>query len=362
MRRTLAYVVLSVGLCGVAACGSGDDFADATPETAALQLELTGDATEGLATASDGESSAGVSGAVPEYLQHARDGIRALNDAVASVLKPVEQAVAADAAKKVPVGDTRTYGPYDQGAATFRFIIRRLAPKSYAWRTDAKPVGDPDTSYVTVMGGLFQLGDQPHHGTGGMGIDLDKLASVDADFHGNGQLLAGFAHVAGFKVLAYALHNFSPDVRTFDPIDAVYTGWKGPLGVAHVRLATYANVADSPTAAKELVLLHARWLPGIGGRADALVLGGDVPANHVYVVDSCWARDLTDVDGFYAIRDCQGDATSQSCTVIKTAGALANCVKDAGDEELPSSNPMDPTPEPGAPMNPSVPASMPSGN
>jgi hypothetical protein len=361
MRRKLGSLVLTTAF--LAACGGGDEFADATPETAAYQMELTGDQSEGLTTASadwgDGPATQALTGPLPEYLQHTRDAIRALNDAVADVLKPVEEAIAADA-KTAAVGDTKTYGPHDKGAATFLFTIKKLAPKSFGWKVDAKPLGAQDSAYVTVMGGLFHAGDQPRRGEGAMGVDLDKLASVDADFHGNGQMLVGFAHVAGFKVLAYGLHNFSPDVNQFDPIDAVFTGWKGPDGGAHVRLATYANIADSPTDAKELVLLHARWLPLVGGRADGLVTKGDVPDGHVLVANSCWSRDLTDVDGFYLIRDCAVGAISPTCTVIKTAGKPSNCARGVDDEELPPSDPMDATPESGAPMSPAIPTAMPS--
>lgn len=364
MRRKLGFLMVSIGLAVTGACGGSDEFTNATPETAALQMELTGDATgEGLSASSAdwGVREQALSGDLPEYLRHTRDAIKALNDAVATVLKPVEAAVAANIGQ-LQTGDVRTYGPHDQGATTFLFYVKKLGTKDFGWRLDAKPQGAPDAHYVTVMGGLFHLGDQPHRGVGAMGADLDKLASVDSDFHGAGQLLVGFAHVAGYKILTYGLLNFSPDVRSFDPVDAVFTGWKGPLGVAHVRLATYANLEDSPTPAKELVGLHARWLPGVGGRADAIAVGGDVPQGHAWVANSCWSRDLTDVDGYYAIRDCTGTPASFTCNVIKTAGQLSNCARDLADEQLPPMDPKDKTPEPGAPMQPAVPGAMPNGN
>ena len=85
-----------------------------------------------------------------------------------------------------------------------------------------------------------------------------------------------------------------------------------------------------------------------------------MPDGHVYVANSCWARDLTDVDGFYALRDCTAGAIGPSCTVLKTAGKLSNCAPGLLDEQLPPTDPMDPTPESGAPESPTIPTSMPS--
>src|SRR5690606_3712731 len=154
----------------------------------------------------------------------------------------------------------------------------------------------PDSAYEAVMGGLFQAGELPRRGRGTMGIDLDRLARVDADFKGSGQLLVGFAHVLDYKVLAYRLRNSSPAVTAHPPVDAIFSGWRAPTGVRRVRLAVHANVADSPTAAEELVLVRSRWLPGLGGRADAVVLSGDVPAGRALVANACWRREADGVD------------------------------------------------------------------
>jgi len=340
-------------------CGGGDEFSNASPETSAYQLELSGDPSEGISSQSAdwGASRQALGAPVPEYLGHTRDAIHALNAAVASVLDPAADAVAANA-HKLQTGDKRTYGPIDRGGATFLFFIAKVADKTFGWELQAKPLGGADAQYVKVMGGAFHQGDQPRRGEGVIGADLDKLASVDNTFHGNGQMLVGFAHVGGFKVLAYGLHQFSPDVTQFDPVDAAFWGWKGPLGEAHVKLAVYANLADTPTAAKELLLLHARWLPGVGGRTDAIAVGGDVPQGHAIAIDACWDRDGSDVDGFLLVRDCTASSGGMaSCSVIKTAGSPAHCA--LGDEELPAQDPLDATQDPGAPKTLTPPASMP---
>jgi hypothetical protein len=360
MRRTIGLTLLSLGL--IAGCGK-DEFADATPQTSALQMELTGGSSEGLTAQSAdwGAQRQALTGQLPEWLQHTKDAIAALNAGVAKVIAPVEQAVAANVGT-LQSGDTKLYGPTDKDGATWRFYIKRIDVSDFGWALQAKPIGGDDSLYVTVMAGLIKKGTEPHHGEGILGADLDKLATVDSTFHGSGQLLVGFAHVSGYKVLAYGLHNFSPDVSQFETVDAIFSGWKGPDGVARVRLAAYANIADTPTDAKELSILRARWLPGVGGRADALATAGDIPAGHVYVANACWDRDQSDVDGFYALRDCTIGSLTINCTIVKTAGQLTNCAQGLGDEELPSSDPMDPTQEKGSPVQPSIPAQMPTGN
>lgn len=363
MPRKLTLLTLGLAFALTGCRGADQPFIDASPDTEAMQMELTGDpASEGIEPdgADWGASAQALTGNVPEYLRHTRDAIHALNQAVAAVLDPIREAVAATRAQ-APTLDVRVWGPHDHGAATFLFTMKRIADGTFGWKADCKPLGADDSAYVTVMGGVFQQGDLPHHGRGVMGVDLDKLASVDSDFHGNGQMLVGFAHVAGYKVLAYGLHNFSPDVSTFDPVDAVFSGWRSPTGIAQVRLGAWTNLADSPTPAKELVVLRARWLPGVGGRADGIATAGDVPAGHVYVANSCWDRNLSDVDGFYVLRDCSASANLDvDCTVIKTAGQPSNCAPGLA-EDLPPQNPMDPTLEPGAPAQPTLPSSMPNG-
>lgn len=363
MRTSLS---LMFALVLAAGCDRGAEFVNATPENETLTMELTGDgADEGLAPASSdavegvGEAQAALSGPVPEYLGHARDGVRAVNQAIVRILTPIIEAVR-DEGAQAQIGATRKFGPKDHGAATFVFYVKRIDGNTFGWRLDAKPQGAADSAYVQVMGGLYTVGLLPHRGRGVMGADLDKLATVDSQFHGAGQMLVGFAHVGGYKILAYGLKGFSPDVTTFDPVDAVFAGWRGPAGVTRVRVAAYANVADSPTAAKELTFLRARWLPGVGGRADARIRGGDVPAGRVLIVNSCWSRDLTDVDGFLLVRDCEaGHLIPQGCTVVRTAGVPANCARDLATEELPPEDPTSPDPEAGAPESITPPSTMP---
>jgi hypothetical protein len=353
LRRTLFVIAIASAAAG---CRTSE-FEDATPEASAFSLELTGDsASEALppdetAPAALGSSQQALGAPVPEWLAHTRFAIASLNAAVARVLRPIETLIALDHGQAA-IGDSRTWGPHDDAGATYRFTMKKLALKTYGWALEAKPLGAPDASYQVVMAGAIELGVLPHRGRGVMGIDLDKLAAIDTTVHGAGQLLVGFAHVDGFKVLAYGLHGFTPDVSTFDPVDAVFSGWRGPDGATRVRVAAYDDLGGSPSPARELLLMHARWRPLVGGRVDAIVSAGDVPAGHVFQASACIDRDLD--EGFLIERDC---AVGGGCSVIRTAGSVSACF--FGDEELPAADPMDPTLEPGAPENPSIPTSMP---
>jgi hypothetical protein len=362
MRRTLSFLFLSTLM--ITGCKTADEFSDAVPDPAAFELEVTGDPmTEGLSEdAVEGPVRAALgngNAAAPEYLAHARNGVRAVNEGIRRVLSPILTAIATQG-RRAQVGDERRYGPTDHGQATYVFVIKKLSLRSFGWALVAKPQGAPDSAYETVMGGLFQAGDLPRRGRGTLGVDLDKLARVDADFKGSGQMLVGFAHVLNYKVLAYGLHNFSPDVTQHDPVDAIFSGWRAPTGVRRVRLAVHANIADSPSAAEELVLVRSRWLPGFGGRADAVVLTGDVPQGRAVVANACWRREADDVNGFLLVRNCQLGLFDRDCTLIRTEGALANCAPGLETEELPAADPNDPSLEPDAPEMPTIPASMPN--
>ena len=184
MRKTIRLAIFSMALAG-AGCNLGsksstDEFSNATPESSAYTLEVTGDAaSEGLTTSSVagdgavGSTSQALTGTIPEYLRHTRDAVKALNAGVLAVLEPVQAAIAAEAQK--PAGDVRVWVK-DQGTVTYRFAMKKTADKEFAWVTEAKVQGSDDATYVKVMGGLFHQGDTAHRGRGGMGIDLSKLA------------------------------------------------------------------------------------------------------------------------------------------------------------------------------------------
>lgn len=365
---TRKSLIALFAVMAIAGCGRNtDEFSQAMPESSAFQIEVTGDvSTEGLSMSIDDEGDDAIywnqqalGGPLPEYLQHAKDAVRALNQAVARILDPI-----ADLIKNNPqaqTGDSRVYVK-DRGNATYRFAIKKVAANRYGWLLQAKPLGAADSAYVAVMGGTFVKGEQPRRGRGSMGIDLTRLAQVDPSFKGTGQLLVGFAHVGGYKILNYGLKSFSPDTTQHTTVDALFSGVRGPNGGTNVKLAFHGNVADTKTTAKELVVLHARWLPGVGGRSDALATGGDVAAGHVIVAFSCFDGNLADGNGFVWVADCLKGSIGQNCTVLNTKGKPENCAPAYKNPELPPEDPNAPQPNTDAPESPEVPGTIPDGN
>jgi hypothetical protein len=177
-----------------------------------------------------------------------------------------------------------------------------------------------------------------------------------------GKLFVGFAHGPnGGKVLVYGLKQFTPDPAERAAIDAAFVGWRGPGGATAVRLFTHANIPESATAAQEKTAMRLRWLPTLGGRIDALAWDGDVPANHVYVVNACW--NVQKAQGFLRVRDCQRTDTGGTCEVKKLEGDPQNCALGLREEQLPADDPNDASAESGAPETSEAPPSdMPDGS
>lgn len=356
--RTRAMLLGAVMV--LAACGRQDDdqFAEATPDLAGLTLELTGAAEEKALVSEEGVQRQGLHAEAPQLLKETRQAIGWLNAHVRKVVEPIAELVAAGGAKIAP-GDSRVYGPKDRGNATFRLTVKRLSAERFAYKLEAKPLGSGDEAYKLVAGGTLAKGQLPHRGRGTFGVDVDALKSVDSSVKGAGKLFCGFAHVGDTKTLLYMLKGFSPDTSTIEPVTAAFVGHRlMPSRATRIRLAALTNLENSPTAAKELVRARVRYLPGVGGRADALATGGDVPQGKVYFASACW--DAQEHEGFAVLRLCtRGDLTS--CQVLATRGQRENCKPGLESEAAPPENELDGALEEGAPAEGVVaPTEMPS--
>jgi hypothetical protein len=358
MRRLgLALSLGALALFSTAGCHKADSYDEGMPETAGYTLEVTGDE-NGVASNGLGTQQAALSGkdVVGGTFQRTKDAVQAVNDGVHKVLDPL--AVLIGSPDYTLEGSARVYA-FTHDGVDFKFTIDRILALTFVWKLDAKPQGAADTAFVRVMTGAFKRGDLPRRGRGVIGFDLSAYAGVDASFHGTGQLLVGFAHVAGHKVLRFAAKEFSSDVTKWETVSALFSGWRGPLGGTDVRVAAYANLPETATDAKELGLLHARWHIGIGGRVDAAAAGGDVPADHAIVTFACYRVNDLGREGYLAVADC--DATTQSCTAMQTDGQLSDCLPEFLTDETPDADPSTAPLPADAPEDPGLPTSMPSG-
>lgn len=343
--------VMTAAMALVAACGQAevDEFAEAAPEIEELALEIAGGAAEGMvaqeqASAADLEQlKQALNGEPPEFLVRAKEQVRQLNVAVRRAVAPLLRLVR-ETAPTLETGEARVYGPRDEGNVTWRLTIRKLGEKHFGWRLEGKPLGGEDSAYVVVVAGEVQRGllrrgdaaggtDQPsdgeavRQGRGRIGIHLHNLKSIDASFPGQGQLLAGFAHMGRAKTLSYRLREFTPDVAAHEPVTAAFSGHRLPSGASAIRLVGRYNLERSPTEAKELVMTRARWMPEVGGRADIVATGGDVREGTAYLGTACW--NTQEQTGYRVLRHC---VRGVGCEVVYEEGARTSCSREVDQE------------------------------
>ncbi len=377
------------------ACGGSTDFAGGTPDVQGLTLETTGGAADGLALTA--EAAPGADLAAPanpcagyEFFCNVRFAVAWVNYFVRAALEPVEALVKLTPAEK-PNG-VRVYGPEGlptaNPVANFQLTVKSMGNDLFRWKLEAQATSPAGAPFVVVMAGQLKRGDQPHRGRGSIGIDLDKLATVNpAVFTGSGQLLASFAHVGASKALVFAARNFEPTSAAPHPINAVFVGHKAN-GVARVRLATIGAYAPpkgtaGDTTADELLLARGGFWSGVGGVAAAAVLdapapigGGDVASYGVtgFHVDfflglSCVDASATDVfrNLFACSKTDVFPGTARHCVGLQSIGlpvwahALgtpADCrpgTSPFSDLTPPATDPNDTSMEDGAPVTPDAP-------
>jgi hypothetical protein len=377
--QKLTFVVL--GSLLAAACssssGSGDQFQAAVPDSAGLTLEATGAASEDAALTSDtsaaltsGPSSTDATSSGLEFLPVIRDAIQDLNQGVHQFFDPIGQVIATQG-QDIGVGSAETFGPVDRDGVTYLLTVKRFAPRRFAWKLEGKTAGSAATVPFTLLavGSVFHAeNDAIHRGRGQIGIDLDAFKTVKPGFMGQGKLYGAYSHydatdpsgLAGdSKTLIYVLSNFSIDTSVHAPVSAAFAGYKSLSGIRRVRVLFYGDLPEfvgNPDKA-ELFFGRARFKPGVGGRADALVTGGDVPNGELIFGAECWDKNEALV--WKKVWACTGPS---ACTVVSETGDRTACDVDLRDDtpEAPTDG-QDLTLETGAP-DPSVTAAavMPS--
>lgn len=333
LRTVASVLVLALALPGCGSDAKNSDENEAVPEQSAFDLGVTDDPTsEGTATEADAvdpasevdgsmDAATGALEVAPE-LARARAAIRELNQALRHFMQPI-LALVRNEAPASDDGSVRTWGPVTRGETEFVFVLRHGVAHHYGWLLRARPAGSTD-AYTTVAAGGITVGYAARRGRGTIGLDLDALGSVDPTVSARGKLLAGFAHAAHGSIIGYRLNGFTPDPATSEPIDALAERVHLDGGYNRVRLAYRGNLPESATDAPELVLARLRHRRGVGGRADALVTGGDVPDGHVFVVSECWDKALA--SGYRSVRNCPSDGVGgDNCAVVAERGDEAAC-------------------------------------
>ncbi len=373
-RFTCALAVLA----GVSSSGCGSkpdasDDLDGAPEQAAFALSVSDDAaSEGSATASDAidPATAEVTSAldavqqaidanVAPELANAREAVRDLNQALRHFMEPIV-ALVRDTEPSAVVGAVKTWGPVTRGATEFQFILRHGGQHHFGWVLEARPAGSSE-AYLKVAAGGITVGYAKRRGVGTLGLDLDALASVDPTIVARGALLARFAHGKAGSIVGYRLRDFTADPQLHAPVSALVQGVHIAGGYNRLRLAYRGNIAETATAAPELVLSRARFKRGVGGRADLLVSGGDVPDGRIWIVSECWNADLG--AGFRVVRDCPGDGIGgERCSIVATSGDASACAELVAAPEFAPSDPEAAMSDPSSPEGDvTPPETMPDG-
>jgi hypothetical protein len=374
IARILGFVSSA---CALAACGankpaSGDDFLLGAPEESALQLGVTDDASsEAVATNADaidaasevaqslGETSSALSSPVAPELLRSREAVRDLNQALRSFMQPIV-ALVRDTDPTASGGNQRAWGPVTRGATDFRFVMRRAAARHFGWLLEARPA-DTTEPFDTVAAGGIVVGFAARRGVGSVGINLDALGALDPTIAARGSLLASFAHEPSGSTLAYRLRDFTPDPTWKTPVTAAVQAAHLELGVNRLRLAYYGNMQGTASGKFEFVLARVRQMRAVGGRADAIVTGGDIGSDRAWVVSDCWDADLSSV--YRVVRDCPANEVSSSeCVGISSNGDPSACARDVMAADLPPSDATAAMSDPESPEGDLTPPSiMPDG-
>lgn len=357
------------------ACSSnsdGDAELEGVPEEAAFALSVTDDAsTEGSAsdddaidpTAAEVSSSldavtqAVTSNVAPE-LRNCRDAARALNQALRRFMQPIVLMVR-NTEPTTTQGRVKVWGPLTRGETEYRFVLRNGALRRHGWLLEARAAGSDD-AFTQVAAGSIAVGFAPRRGKGAIGVDLDALASVDPTVTERGAVLARFAHGAEGSIVGYRLRDFVGE-RGTEPVNALVQGVHLKGGTNRVRLAYRGNLPESASSAPELLLARARHQRGVGGRADVVVVGGDVAAGRAWIVTECWDAELA--ADFRRVVSCPLDGVGgEHCDVVSTSGDATACRAPFEQAELPPTDPetqMEDEESPEGAVTP--PATMPDG-
>jgi hypothetical protein len=199
-----------------------------------------------------------------------------LNGAVDSVLDLIADVTSHPATNGS--GDAAEWGPFTPplSPATYRLIVRRVAPDSIQYHLDGRPrASSDDGAFQPFVTGAANDGAAAHGGQ--FAVDASVAHALDPVANpGLGGLQANYQQGPVTAVrMQLGDGNGAADYR-YDQL---------PDGSGDFRFATHSNLVGDPGQLED-GLVRSRWLPSGAGRGDAHVRNGDAGA--AMDLSECW--------------------------------------------------------------------------
>lgn len=338
-QRSFTVQVLSVGLltvglapgCMLEKQDDGQEFREAVPARQAVMVAgPEGDGTDAPGTSA--ESTRSTQGTTPfgagpyakwyGFTRVVRGGV---NLVTAAVLGSA-WAIVHTEPSSVKDGEA-TWGPYTDALepVTYRFRVTRLAQAEYDYVLEGRPkASSSDDDYLTVLHGHGYGKRHEQHGEGDFTIDLSAARELDPFAHQND---SGTVHVVhhlphdigsgGGALPRSIVAEVTPD-PLLNPESFTVTSDANLDGTGALQVVARADVDDSKTTLLEDIAIDSRWSAEGAGRADIVIVGGDIPADpgSVSAVE-CWGSDFK--RSYY----------TDSVGIEPNEGSAAACVYDA---------------------------------
>jgi len=308
MKKPLRIIALATPLALLAACGGAAptsaehpatvaELAAATPSMSTLALA------DGPLDVSDSWSAQFSSSLLsemrgdmdhPHLFLRSEEVVGRVNRHIYKFLVHLEDAILSRPA--ITTGDTATWETTRHGIDA-RLTVKKETPTAYSWTLDLAPVASPAGTVVptpiTVASGTLDTAGAtgPHQGTGGISLDLGKLASVtgaevagtiDAHFDNLGDHRSVSVHAADIVWDTDSRNPWRAAPRSADYVSYRRAGVGGSLKVSE---EVAFPVAAAPAITTAQLGLVNRWYlaadKSVHGRSDAQFTGGQLSAAKV---------------------------------------------------------------------------------
>lgn len=269
-------LLLSLVACGDISNGvfaEDADFVAVFPEEERTTLDVPG------AVLVDGAK--GALGDRPELLTTSLEVALTVNSAIFDILGLVDEV--RGIAPSARTRDSRSWGPVPACGGDLTAEVLRSGASQFDWRFN----GSNAAGAADFLTGTHYAGSTVAAGDGAFVWDHAAYGVFCGEDTG-GRLVVDYDNRTGVDLLVDldAIRSGSPDVW-----DGAYAYRFADAEGDFQYLTTY-DFSDDGTSELATVAVRTRWIPDVGGRADAVLTGGDLGDREV-LWTQCWGDDLT---------------------------------------------------------------------